>query len=62
MTPLLVIVGSLFAVGCLVGLGFYWADLKEERRRVPSDQDWEPDFDRSQPDVSKNSNPAELDL
>jgi|GEM_PF-5446295 len=62
MTALLVIVGSLFAAGCLVGIVFYWSDLTEERQRIPSDQDWEPDLDRSQPDRIKNNNPAELDL
>ncbi|MCX2725381.1 hypothetical protein [Roseibium salinum] len=48
MTPLLVILGSLVAVGCLVGLVFYWADLKEEQQRAPSDQDWEPDVGTSE--------------
>ncbi|MCK7613162.1 hypothetical protein [Roseibium sediminicola] len=44
MTALLVIIGSLFAVGCLVGFYFYRADLSEEQQRIPSDQDWEPDL------------------
>jgi len=44
MTALLVIIGSLFAVGCLVGFYFYRADLSEEQQRIPSDQDREPDI------------------
>jgi len=51
MTALLVILGSLFAVGCLVGLYFYKADLTEERQRIPSDQDWEPDIGETSTDA-----------
>ena len=49
MTALLVILGSLFAVGCLVGLLFYRADLTKEAQRIPSDQDWEPGLEPSDP-------------
>jgi hypothetical protein len=44
MTALLVILGSLFAVGCLLGFGFYWIDMKRDNERPPSDQDAEPDI------------------
>ncbi|WP_422378257.1 hypothetical protein [Roseibium sp.] len=47
MTALLVILGSLFAVGCLVGLLFYRADLSREEERIPSDQDWAPGLEPS---------------
>lgn len=52
MTPLLVILGSLFAAGCLAGIVFYRKDLTEERQRLPSDQDWEPDIGTSQSDIA----------
>ncbi|WP_269585587.1 hypothetical protein [Roseibium sp. Sym1] len=61
MTPLLVILGSLFAMGCLVGFYFYRADLTEEQQRIPSDQDWQPDMEPSDADVTKNRDPSELD-
>lgn len=61
MTALLVIIGSLFAVGCLVGFFFYRADLTEERQRIPSDQDWQPDVEQSETDVLKHRDPSGLD-
>ncbi|WP_428645466.1 hypothetical protein [Roseibium sp.] len=57
MTPLLVILGSLFAAGCLVGLGFYWADLKEEQHRLPSDQDWEPELGKAEIETDPQRGP-----
>ena len=51
MTALLVILGSLFAVGCLVGFGFYWLDMKRDNERFPSDQDDEPDMGSLNTDV-----------
>jgi len=61
MTALLVILGSLFAVGCLVGVCFYRADLSEEQQRIPSDQDWQPDVEQSDPDVMKSRDPSGSD-
>ncbi len=49
MTALLVILGSLFAVGCLVGIGYCWVDFTRDKQRTPSDQDWEPDVSGSKP-------------
>ncbi|AMN51850.1 MULTISPECIES: hypothetical protein [Stappiaceae] len=59
MTALLVILGSLFAVGCLVGFGFYWLDMKRDNERFPSDQDDEPDMGSLNTDVlRKPDSPA----
>jgi hypothetical protein len=48
-------------MGCLVGFYFYRADLTEEQQRIPSDQDWQPDMEPSDADVTKNRDPSELD-
>jgi hypothetical protein len=56
MTALLVIIGSLFTVGCLVGFGYYWVDLKRDKERPPSDRDSEPVLDSYNTDVSQKPN------
>jgi len=61
MTALMVILGSLFAVGCLVGILFYRADLSKEAERIPSDQDWEPALEPSDPQHTIVLDPSDKD-